>query len=67
MFYWLNLTSTLIGVKEMSEDQDRSQLITQIQDAKSECEKTEKSESRNKIIRFVVLGLFIAALFMALQ
>lgn len=49
----------------MSEDQE--QLIRQVQTAKSECEQEEKKQARNKIIGFVVLGMFIVALFMALQ
>ena len=64
MFHPLNLTSSLNGVKEMSEDQE--QLISQVQTAKSECEQEEKKQARNKIIGFVVLGMFIVALFMTL-
>ena len=64
MYYFANVLSSIKGVKEMSEDQE--QLIRQVQTAKSECEQEEKKQARNKIIGFVVLGMFIVALFMTL-
>ncbi len=65
MFHPLNVISSLTGVKEMSEDQ--SSLINQINQAETDYNSEVQKQSRNKVIRIVVMLMAIVALFMALQ
>lgn len=60
MFHPLNLTSSLNGVKEMSEEQN---LINQINEAKMETSR----DQRSKAIKIVIFLMAIVAFVMALR
>ena len=60
MFHPLNLTSSLTGVKEMSEEQN---LINQINEAKMETSR----DQRNTAIKIVIFLMAIVAFVMALR
>lgn len=60
MFHPLNLTSSLTGVKEMSEEQN---LISQINEAKMETSR----DQRSKAIKIVIFLMAIVAFVMALR
>jgi hypothetical protein len=63
MFHPLNVLSSLTGVKEMSENQERSNIIDQINEAKSET----SCDQRKTMIKIAVFLMAIVAFVMALQ
>ena len=59
MFHPLNLTSSLTGVKEMSEEQN---LINQINEAKMETSRDQRSTAIKIVIFLMAIVAFVMAL-----
>lgn len=59
MFHPLNLTSSLNGVKEMSEEQN---LINQINEAKMETSRDQRSTAIKIVIFLMAIVAFVMAL-----
>ena len=59
MFHPLNLTSSITGVKEMSEEQN---LINQINEAKMETSRDQRSTAIKIVIFLMAIVAFVMAL-----